>query len=60
MGLILCEPKSIKNPYFIKGLGIHVHSIEELCYCIVNYPLIALDELVNESIVSFIRDEACL
>lgn len=58
MGLILCENNAVKNPYYINSLGIHVYSIEEICYVIINHPLVALDDFVNERMVAFVRDQA--
>lgn len=48
-GLILCREKMAKNPYYIhiKGISVHVYSIEELCYCLYHNV-----ELVDESIMS--------
>lgn len=58
MGVILCENNAVRNPYYINSLGIHVYSIEEICYVIMNHPLVALDDLVNDRLVAFIRDQA--
>ena len=58
MGLILCENNAVKTPYYIGSLGIHVHSIEEICYVIVNHPLVALDDFVNETFVEFVKEQA--
>ncbi len=57
MGLILCENRQAVHPLFIPDMGLRVFSLEELCYVIYNYPLIAMDGLVNQRLMSFLRDD---
>ena len=57
MGLILCTAKQAKRPFFIEELGLHVFSLEELCYVIFEYPLLTADGFVQEPLFDFIRNE---
>lgn len=57
MGLILCESREVTSPYYIPELGISIYSLEELCYLIVNYPYISLDNFVNEELLRFVNTE---
>ena len=57
MGLILCHENQALRPYYIDDLGIHIYTIEQLCYCIYEYPLIAADGFVTRSLLDFITSE---
>ncbi|MDO4938639.1 MAG: hypothetical protein Q4E54_01595 [Lachnospiraceae bacterium] len=57
MGLILCDAKSVSNPFYVKELGINIYSLEELCYLIVNYPFISLDNFADGKLVDFVTGE---
>lgn len=57
MGLILCESRNAQKPLFIDGLGIQVYTAEELSYVIYNYPMLVLDDFVDETFIDFIQSE---
>ena len=58
MSLIkLCRQEEVKNPLYIEALGIHIWSSQELCYVIYNYPLLAMDHLLDDSLTEFIEKE---
>lgn len=57
MSLLLCRPEPVKHPYYIEILGIHIYSSQELCYVIYNHPLLVMEDFVDESLLTFIRDE---
>lgn len=57
MSLILCRPESVKHPYYIEHLGLHIASSQELCYVIYHYPMLAMGDFVNDALIQFIRDE---
>lgn len=57
MGLILCKQEPVKHPYYIENLGVHIYSSQELCYVIFNYPLIVLDNFINEALIEFIKKD---
>ncbi len=57
MSLWLCRQEQVKRPYYVEGLGIHLHSSQELAYIIYHYPLIALDGFVNDGLLVFLREE---
>lgn len=57
MSLILCRPESVKHPYYAEPLGVHLFSSQELCYVIYQYPLLLMEEVLGDSMLSFIREE---
>lgn len=57
MGLILCDSREVFTPYYIPELGINIYSLEELCYLIVNYPYISLDNFADDDLIRFANDE---
>ena len=57
MGLILCSQEPVKRPFYIENLGLHIYSSQELCYVIFQYPLIAMDNFIGESLIGFIKSE---
>ena len=60
MGLILCSNREVKHPYYIEELGIHIYSIEELCYIIYEYPMLVMDGFVTDKLKTFLTDELCM
>lgn len=55
--VILCTGKTAAQPYVLRGIGIGVWSIEELCYCIrQNLDMIDVNAL-DRDVAVFIRDE---
>lgn len=57
MGIILCESRTASHPLFLDELGVHLYTFEELCYVISEYPLLFMDDFVNEPLLEFIDTE---
>lgn len=57
MSLLLCRQETVTHPLYVEELGIHVHSSQELSYVIYHNPLMAMDDFVDERLITFIRDE---
>ncbi len=57
MGLILCPQNNVAHPLYIADLGVHIRSIEELCYVIYQYPLLVMDDFVDDGFMEFISDD---
>lgn len=57
MSLILCRPESVKHPFLMEDLGIHIYSSQELCYVIYHHPLLVMDHFIDERLLTFIQDE---
>lgn len=57
MSVIVCRQKKADHPFYIEGLGIHIHSAQELCYAVYHHPLIFTDGFTDQNLVEFIRDE---
>lgn len=57
MSLILCRQEPVRHPYYVENLGIHIYSSQELCYVIYNHLMLVLDGFVDDSLITFIRDE---
>lgn len=56
-GLILCTAGLAKNPYYVKDLGIHLYSAEELCYYIYHNVMLLEDDFISEDLLQFIHQE---
>jgi tetratricopeptide (TPR) repeat protein len=57
MGLILCPQSEVSHPLYVADLGVHLHSMEELCYVIYRYPLLVMDDFVDETLIEFLADD---
>lgn len=57
MGLILCTAGLARNPYYIKDLGIHLYSAEELVYYIYHNVMLLEDDFICEELLQFISEE---
>jgi len=57
MSLWICRQEAVKTPYYMDVLGIHLFSSQELCYVIYNYPLLVLDDFVDDNLLDFLRNE---
>lgn len=55
--LILCTGKTAKEPYYFKLTGTPVYTIEELCYYIRHNLETVSEELFNQELIVFIREE---
>ncbi len=56
-GLILCRNEYATKPYSIRNVGIHIYSIEELCYYIYNNIYLIGTDLIEDELISYIRKE---
>lgn len=57
MSLLLCRREPVSQPYYIEVLGIHIYSSQELCYVMYHHPLLVMEEFIDESLLTFIRQE---
>ncbi len=57
MSLLLCRQESVKCPYYVEALDIHLYSSQELCYVIYNHPFLVMEGFVDEGLLDFIRNE---
>lgn len=57
MSLRLCRPEKVKNPYYVNFLGVHLYSVQELAYVIYHYPLLVMDQLIDDHFLEFLREE---
>lgn len=57
MSLRLCRTEQVKHPYYIKFLGVHLYSSQELSYVIYHYPLLVIDRLVDDRLLDFLRED---
>ena len=56
MSLLLCRRRASK-PFYHSKLNIELWTEQELCYVIYNYPLLCLDDFVNERLLAWLKDE---
>ena len=54
---ILCEGKAAVKPYKMPVTGQRVYSLEELCYYIYNNIYTISEDLFQESLAEWLRDE---
>lgn len=57
MSLLLCRQETVRHPFYVESMGIHLYSSQELSYVIYNHPLLVLDDFVGEELFRFLRDE---
>lgn len=57
MSLLLCRQEKAKHPFYVDFIGIYVHTLEELCYVMYQYPMLVLDGFVDDGLLAFLRDE---
>lgn len=58
--LILCTGKLAENPYYIVGIGMNIYSIEELCFYLVRNAYIIDNDIMDDKLCDYIKDELCL
>lgn len=58
--LILCKGRLSDTPYYIVGLGMNIYSIEELCFYLVRDAYILDNDIMDEKLCDYIRDELLL
>ena len=54
MGLILCMAADPASYLTIPELSVRVFSSEELCYCILKYPLLFLEDFLDDGVFRFL------
>lgn len=57
MSLLLCRQETVRHPFYVEAMGIHLYSSQELSYVIYNHPLLVLDDFVGDELFCFLRDE---
>lgn len=58
--VILCTGKSARVPYCIEKLGIHVWSVEELCYCFRENAFLLDQDVVSGKLAEWLEKECGL
>lgn len=58
--VILCTGKIAKAPYCIEKLGIHVWSVEELCYCFRENAFLLDQDIVSAKLAEWLEEECGL
>jgi len=56
MSLLLMSRTALR-PFYFDKLNIRIWSGEELCWCIMHYPLLASDGLVTDGLIDWIRTD---
>ena len=56
--LILCHSALAENPYYLVALGIHIYSIEELCFLLKENACILDDDVLDKELCTFLIEEA--
>lgn len=54
-GLILCRDKTVTHPYYVKELGLHLYTGEELCYFIYHDILLINEDFLDERLFDFLE-----
>ncbi len=57
MSIRLCRTEQVRDPYFVNFLGVHLYSSQELAYVIYHYPILVMDQLIDDRLLEFLRDE---
>lgn len=55
MGMMLCSQPDAAFSMHIESLGLRVFSMEELCYCILQYPMLLIDDTLTEKMIRFLK-----
>ena len=58
--LIQCTGAYAHKPYYFSKIGINVHSVEELCYSIVQYAFILDSEDFDSELTNWLSEECGL
>lgn len=53
--MILCRTKKAKKPLIVKGMGVCIYTLEELCYLIYNNVYVIGDDFFDEELLEFIE-----
>lgn len=59
-GYYLCEAKRARHPYYIESVGIHIWSVEELCYYMKENVYLLDETILNEELCDWLEDETRL
>ncbi|MBQ8970707.1 MAG: hypothetical protein IJ073_05280 [Lachnospiraceae bacterium] len=57
-GLILCHSALAKNPYFFVAFGMHIYSIEELCFLLTENAYLLDEDVLDPNLCTFLSEEA--
>jgi len=58
MGMILVNASDPMHCLLLEELGVRVYTAEELCYCMIRYPLLFLDDYPSEQVLEFLENGA--
>ena len=53
-GLVMCQGKKAQIPYYIEGIGKHVHTVEELCFFLWQYVHLLEPSFINQTLIDWI------
>jgi tetratricopeptide (TPR) repeat protein len=56
-GMILCRTREAVNPLILNHMGLKIYTLEELCYYIYNNIYLIGADLIDERLITFIREE---
>ena len=57
MSFDLCQVKKAEKPYYIESIGIHIYTIEELCFYLYENIYLIDQTIINEALCDWLRDE---
>lgn len=60
MRAIVGTGRYAKTPYYFEKLGVHVYSMEELCYCLKENAFLLSADIMSDEILRFIEEECGL
>ena len=55
--VLICVGKYANNPYHFEKAGLHIYSIEELCYCFCKNAFLLDRDVLNKKLVDWIDEE---
>ncbi|MBQ0060039.1 MAG: hypothetical protein KBS83_08855 [Lachnospiraceae bacterium] len=53
----LCRIKRANTPFYLNTIGVNAYSLEELCYYIVNYPILLDETFYCSELAVWVREE---
>ena len=59
-GVMICVGDYAEEPYVLPKLGLRVHCIEELCYCLKENAFLLDTSIMNDELLAFIRKDCQL
>ncbi len=54
---MICSPIKAKEPYRFVGMSVNIYTMEELCYCLTNYPHLVEDGIMNADLCKWISGQ---